>query len=238
MPDKRKHRGPHPLDHKIFDQESLLKLKKAMKDLNYLIDKDYSLNAALEIVGNRYQLVKRQRKALSLNICPNKIKLQRLARNKELTLCKGETIYIDGFNFLITLESILSGAFIFISAEKCIRDLSGVHGSYKLLTETEEAIELSGKLILQYGIEKTIWILDKPVSNSGRLKSFLENVAKKNKWNWEVQLEYNPDAILIEYGHNLVSHDSQVLDHCHSWINLPLAIMKHHNLKSNLVKIF
>lgn len=238
MPDNRKHRGPHPSDHKIFDQESILRLNKAIKDLNYLMANGYNLNSSLEIVGNRYKLQKRQRKALALNVCPNKVKLQRLAKSKDLALCQGESIYIDGFNFLITMESILSGAYIFMGAEKCLRDLSGVHGSYKLLMETEDALNLTGQIIKSYDIKQTIWVLDKPVSNSGRLKKFVENIADKKKWDWIVKLEYNPDEILIKSGQNIISHDSLVLDHCKSWINLPLTILRKHNLNAKVVQIF
>lgn len=235
MSDKRKHRGPHPSDHKIFSHENIYKLNCAIKDLNYLLGKEYSLNSATEIVGNRYQLVKRQRKALALNVCPVKIKYQRLARHKNLSQCQGDILYIDGFNYLITLESILSHAYVFMGADKCLRDLSGVHGSYKLITETEEALILTGKLLKVYNIAQAVWILDKPVSNSGRLKQFMENIASENTWNWQVELEYNPDTVLVEHGSNLVSHDSYVLDHCQSWINIPLELVNYFGIKPNTI---
>jgi hypothetical protein len=42
-----------------------------------------------------------------------------------------ETILIDGFNLLITIESALSGGYIFIGVDGGFRDLSSIHWSYK-----------------------------------------------------------------------------------------------------------
>ncbi|MGO4710448.1 DUF5616 domain-containing protein, partial [Chryseobacterium sp. 2TAF14] len=48
-------------------------------------------------------------------------------KNKELQISdvKDKRIYLDGFNVLILLESLLSDAYIFEGIDGCYRDLSG-----------------------------------------------------------------------------------------------------------------
>jgi hypothetical protein len=43
-----------------------------------------------------------------------------------------------------------------------------------------------------------IWIFDKPVSNSGRIRQMILDFALENNMNWEIDLEFNPDKFLVE----------------------------------------
>jgi hypothetical protein len=68
--------------------------------------------------------------------------------------------------------------------------------------------------------------LDSPVSNSGRLKKIIENIASQNQWNWQVQLVLNPDPVLIQSDRIIASSDGVVLDGCKKWINLSRCIIE------------
>lgn len=60
-----------------------------------------------------------------------------------------ETVHIDGFNSVITLEVALSGSPVFVCRDGTIRDLAGLRGTYRIIDKTEDAIELIlQKLIL------------------------------------------------------------------------------------------
>ena len=56
MPDKRKHRGPHPEDRQLFSPQQLNGLQSATRDLNWLLSRGYAVNSSLKLVGDRYQL--------------------------------------------------------------------------------------------------------------------------------------------------------------------------------------
>ncbi|MCU0914495.1 MAG: DUF434 domain-containing protein [Planctomycetes bacterium] len=91
-----------------------------------------------------------------------------------------------------------------------------------------------------------LWLLDSPVSNSGRLKTLIGALARDHGWPWEVRLTLSPDAELSRQltvpGSQLpdngqpptdncplpavvVSTDSVVLDACPHWTNLAAAII-------------
>lgn len=53
-----------------------------------------------------------------------------------------ETVHIDGFNTVITLEVALSGSPVFYCRDGALRDLAGLRGTYRVIDKTQEAIEL------------------------------------------------------------------------------------------------
>ncbi|MCJ7776986.1 MAG: DUF5616 domain-containing protein, partial [Sedimentisphaerales bacterium] len=64
------------------------------------------------------------------------------------------------------------------------------------------------------------------VSNSGRLKTLIRELAEKNDWNWEIELVISPDARLIKSETIVASSDSVVLDGCGKWVNLAGEIIR------------
>ena len=133
---------------------------------------------------------------------------------------KGNILFIDGFNLLITVESSLSGGFILEGVDGCYRDMASIHGSYKRVMETEAAITLSGKAMEALEVRQAFWFLDRPVSNSGRLKQMILEMASKNNWDWDAALHYNPDNLLAGQTAAIASSDSVILDGAAQWFNL------------------
>ncbi len=56
MPDRRKHRGPHPEDRRLFAPEALPRLRAAAGDLSWLLSRGYAPESSLKLVGDRYAL--------------------------------------------------------------------------------------------------------------------------------------------------------------------------------------
>jgi hypothetical protein len=237
MAKKERHRGQHPNDIKIFGQKNIPKLKEAVHDLSELLTKGYPMNASLKLVGDHFKLTKRQRLAVSRNVCSEQDLLIRSNKEYLESEMNNQVLGIDGFNLLITIESALSGGFIFIGKDGCYRDMSSIHGSYKRVMETQKAIDLVGNTLQKIGLEKVVWYLDKPVSNSGRLKSFLLENAEISNWNWEVELAYNPDNELIESNELVVSSDSLVINKSKGWFNLAGEIVQKNIPEANIIDL-
>jgi hypothetical protein len=119
----------------------------------------------------------------------------------------------------------MSGGVIFKGRDGCFRDLASVHGTYRKVTETIPAVELIGQFLREVGASKALWLLDSPVSNSGRLKTLIGELARKNNWNWEIELLLSPDAELKKTDAVVASSDSVVLDGCKRWVNLAAEII-------------
>ncbi len=237
MPDRRKHRGAHPNDRKLFSEEWLPEIREALADLSWLRSRGYSENASLRLVGNRYRLRERQRMLISRCVCTPEEKKLRTQKSIPAAQLENKVVYIDGFNLLITLESALSGGFIFNAMDDCYRDLASIHGTYKLVSETGKAISLVGQVLKQNKVKQVNWLFDKPVSNSGRMKVLLYELATEYGWPWEVALEYNPDSILSERPEIVITSDSMILDNCQQWCNLARIIIDQEVPEANLIDL-
>src|SRR5947199_6159596 len=169
MPDIRKHRGAHPEDRKLFADDQLPALRTAVRELSWLLSRDYSIKGALKLVGDRHALTDRQRLAVSRAACSDQSKTHRLSSRVGMESLSGEQVIIDGFNLIITIEAALSGGVLIRGRDGCIRDLSSVHGSYRSVNETDQAINLIGAALEGLRPQSVAWLLDRPISNSGRL---------------------------------------------------------------------
>lgn len=217
-------RGYVKSDEKEFKSDNLNKLYKAAEDLLYLLNRGYKIKGASTFIGNHYLLSERQRLTLVRGI--SKYHDVIIRKDKEITnLSNVETLHIDGFNTIITLEVALSNSLIIKSIDGTIRDLAGLRGTYSVIDKTEIAIKLIGEFLLEHKIKKVIFYLDKPVSNSGRLKMKILEILEGLETEIEVENIDNVDSVLKSKD-NVVSSDAIILDNCISWINLNRYIIE------------
>ncbi|MBB6332975.1 hypothetical protein HNP24_003978 [Chryseobacterium sediminis] len=233
-----RNRGKNTGDDTLFGSEKQIsKLKLAVEDMRYLLSREYPEKAASELVGNRYRLKTRQIQALRGASASDSQLYNRRLKHVETLDLKEKTIYLDGFNVLILLESLLSEAYLFEGLDGCFRDLSGVHGTYKRVNQTLRAVELVAAFHQKNQIQKLVWIFDKPVSNSGRIKQIILEFAEQHQLNWEGDLQYNPDKFLAESSELIISSDAWILDHCKEWFNLIGYLIREEKLPVNPIKM-
>ena len=225
-PDFRKHRGPHPEDRNLFAAEQLPVLRSAVGELSWLLTRGYSMKGALKLVGDRYTLAVRQRLAISRAACSDQGNARRAETRVATEAAAGEDLVVDGFNLIITVEAALSGGLLMLCRDGCIRDLSGVHGSYRSVDETDKATSLIGKALETLQPKSVAWLLDRPISNSGRLAQRLRDVASENGWNWSVDVVFNPDAEMSASSRIVISSDSHVLDTSARWVDFTRFLIK------------
>jgi hypothetical protein len=220
MPDIRKHRGAHPEDQKLFAAAQLSRLRAAVSDLSWLLTRGYAMKGALKLVGDKLALAERQRLAVSRAACSDQSQAQRVGARVQVEALKDKPVIIDGFNLIITVEAALSGGVLMLGRDGCVRDLSSVHGSYRSVSETERAITSIGEILTRLEVGSAHWILDQPISNSGRLAQRVRDLAKQHGWDWSIELAFNPDAEIIASDRVAISSDGPVLDRVKRWVNL------------------
>ena len=237
MPDKRVHRGPHPQDAKLFAPETVGRLQSALEDFSLLLTKGYADKSALKLVGDRFSLTERQRLAIMRSACSDQQLASRKQRRVALENLAGQSIAVDGYNVLITVEAAMSGGVIFKGRDGCFRDLASIHGTYRKVSETIPALELIGGFLKEIGVSGIRWLLDSPVSNSGRLKTLMGELAAKSASDWQVELLFSPDAELIKTDEIAASSDSVVLDGCKRWTNLAAELIKKKLLSATIIDL-
>lgn len=218
------HRGMAPGDETLFGAAAVPALRQAVADLAWLLTRGYPQPAALKLVGDRFELTARQRLALGRCAAPGPALERRRSRELAASALAGQRLVIDGFNLLVTLETAFSGGVILRGSDGCLRDLSGVHGSWHRVAETLPALELAGAVLAELHVAHAVWVLDRPVSNSGRLRGLIRELAAARGWPWEAELAMNPDRVLAAAPDPVVTADHVILDHCRAWFNLAAAV--------------
>lgn len=209
MPDRRRHRGPHPDDARLFDAAALPILREAAADLGWLLGRGYAHRAASTLVGDRFQLAARQRLAVERAACGPEAAAERRARTVAVA---GRRVRVDGFNVIITVESALGGAPVVGCADGRLRDLAQMRGTYRIVEETEPALD---RLVAALdGCAEAVWLLDRPVSNSGRLAALLRERGQ------EVEVRDRVDSALVRPGWAVASSDGPVLDRVEATVAL------------------
>jgi len=237
LTEKRKHRGAHPEDKNLFAKSAHDKLRGAVSDYSWLLSRGYADRSALKLVGDRFALTSRQRMAVMRCGCGDDILAERSAKQVKAEDLKGEPLLIDGYNVIMTVESAMAGGVILLARDGCFRDIAGIHGTYRKVDETVPAVELVGRFLAEAGAGSCMWYLDSPVSNSGRLRGLILEIADKSDWPWQVELVYSPDGILARATENIATADGEILTRCQRWHNLAREIIEKYIPEANIVDL-
>ena len=222
MNDKNTRRGYVDTDECEFSDQSLVILKKAQEEIHWLIDRGFPIKNTVTFIGNHYMLSDRQRLALTRATSSTVSIIER--KKKEVSTCVNQTVNIDGFNLIITLEVALSGSTLIKCMDGTIRDLAGLRGTYRLIDKTDTAIRLIGEKLGSMNVTGAVFYLDAPVSNTGRLKTKIFELLNGYSYDITVELISNVDSILKNKAF-VVSSDAIILNECVSWINMAADII-------------
>ena len=221
-------RGYVPDDERNFSLESIEKLRVASRHVLYLINEGYDLKQASTFVGNHFLLSERQRLAVMRSLATAEQLAMRKAKLLTAAEAAGRDVWIDGFNTVITLEVLKCDSILFSCMDGTVRDLASLRGTYRIIPETEDAVRLLFDSLEEMEIHSATVLLDQPVSNSGRLKALIAELAVEYPFALDIQIQKDVDRELYEK-ENVISSDSIILDRCLSWINLAAVCMERQN---------
>jgi len=232
---EQRHRGMHLNDQALFSGEPLLRLRDAVYEFCWLLNRGYARHSVMQLVGDHHQLVKRQRLAISRAACSNTSRELRKTTCLPIEQIKDRQLVIDGFNLIISVETAMAGGLLLRCCDGCIRDIAGIHGTYRLVHETRQAVELIGNVLQAFSPASVLWLFDKPVSNSGRLAEMVRDIATAHHWNWRAELIDNPDQVIRNSGKVAITSDSAILDGGVQWVNLGAYLTTNHFHESWLI---
>ena len=218
-------RGYVPKDERCFSPEALETLRTASEHIVYLIEHGYGLKQATTFVGDHFQLSERQRLAIMRSVATSEQLECRSTKEVPLGRLHGQGVWVDGFNVIITLEVMLSNSTLLSCMDGTVRDLAALRGTYRIIPVTTDAVRLLYDTLCAAGVRKATILLDKPVSNSGRLKALLADVGEAYPLAVDIDVIDGVDSRL--YGQaNVITSDSVILDRSASWVNLARHCLK------------
>lgn len=215
-------RGYVDKDEELFSGAQRAKILSASNDARWLMNRGYSAESAITFTSNHYLLTSRQRMAIFRSILNDEDKTTRL---KKEILKPGTEVLIDGLNIIITLETALSHSLVLRGDDGVLRDVAGLHGTYRIIDKTAKAIEQILQTLSNLDVRNATFILDKPVSNSGSLKQLILEISRNFNLEVVAELDMNPDQIFVDK-ENVISSDGPVILRSSSWFNLNSMIVR------------
>ncbi|MDX1384005.1 MAG: DUF434 domain-containing protein, partial [Thermoanaerobaculia bacterium] len=154
MPDTRVHRGAHPRDAECFAPGALPAVRAAVGDLSWLLGRGYPPRAAAKLVGDRYGLRDRQRKAVQRSAAAPADCEARGQRRVDAAGLRRQPLLVDGYNVLLTVEAALSGGVLLRCRDSVLRDLTAMSRHYRRVRTTVQALEVLGGFCREVGSER------------------------------------------------------------------------------------
>jgi len=145
------------------------KLADAVRDLRYLLNRGYPRDSAVTFVANHYRLKLDERHLLARCVFSKAEVASHREKAVGGTEMRGKHLAVDGYNVLITVESILTGKQVVKCDDGFIRDLRAIFGKYRTSSATPRALMEILTTILRARPSEVVVMFDSQMSRSGEL---------------------------------------------------------------------
>ena len=147
----------------------MTELGSTVRDLRYLLDHGYPRDSAVNFVSNHYRLPLSERHLLVRCVFSKREAAEHRLKIADARAVRGKSLGVDGYNVIITLESILTGKKVVLCDDGFVRDLRAIFGKYRASRATERAVEEVLKMVAKARPSKVVMFFDKQISRSGEL---------------------------------------------------------------------
>jgi len=199
---------------------------KALKDLYFLLNRGYKKDLAVKFVSDHYKLKKKDRYKL-MRIVFSKREIESVKRKKcEITDIEDKFLAVDGYNVLITTESVLEDK-AFLCFDGIIRDTRGIFKKYKFTERSNEALEKIFSLFRKYPPKEALFFFDVQISKSGELCSLIRENLEKYSLRGDAKAVKNVDYTLKKLQMLTATNDSVIIKDIEKFVDIPREIWGH-----------
>lgn len=144
-------------------------MSRAAEEARYLLDRGYPKDSAVRFVSNHHGLPEEQRYVLARAVLSSRSAGERKAKAVPVQALRGRYVIIDGYNVLITVESLLAGCPVYLCDDGFLRDVRGIFKRYRPSRFTETALSIILDLLALADPGRIEFLLDQQMSRSGEL---------------------------------------------------------------------
>lgn len=202
-------------------------IQGARKDFQYLLDRGFPRTGSLEFVGNHYLLNQLERNYLNRTVFSHEQIERRKSKLILLSDIEGRDVLLDGYNVLITTETIFEGTddLIVNCDDGVTRDIKAVFGKYKENRNTTKALNSIISLLKLFKPKSVLFFYDTPVSLSGDLARTTREILNSHQVRGDAETSENVDKTLIDLSQELeavvATSDGIIIDKVNSVLDIP-----------------
>ena len=222
--------------------DTIEKLTKPAHDIRYLLARGYSINAAIRFVSDHYRLAESERHILVRVVRPPEIAAARRKKRLACTDIDGlrineRDVLIDGYNVLITIESMLKNETLWLGDDGFIRDTRGVFRNYNTTDVTYKAVDEMLLFLSECKVRSANVLLDTQMSKSGQLARYIDNRFHVYSLNGSARTSRHVDFDLKNAGKGIVvaTADGVVIDAATDVVDIPACLMERKGIEPNRI---
>lgn len=203
-------------------------LQQPAKDLKYLLDNDYNLESSLDFIVQNHQLNKKEKNFLRRYVFSEDDINEHYSKLTSIDSISGQNLVIDGYNALITVESILERRLTLECMDGILRDFSMTFSNYKFNRRTKQALGEILCLLRRYEPNHILFIYDSQISKSGELAAYTRESLEVEGLDGNAQTNPQADNKIINLAKTTVTTDSAIIKEVRSILDLGKEIKKKH----------
>lgn len=196
------------------------------------MDRGYPKDSAVRFISNHHRLAIEERFILMRVIVKSDVAQIRRSRMQKLEDLKDKAIFIDGYNVLITTESVLGGHPVYLCDDGFLRDSRGIFRSYKTSPITALALNQILDLLAQAGPARTEVLLDQQMSRSGEMAEMIRGMMAERHLCGTARTGRDVDRLLKATRGIVLTSDGNVIDSLDHVMDLPREIARRSGIRS------
>ena len=161
--------------------------------------------------------------------------LARMAKARRLHALRGMAVFVDGYNVLITTQSLLAGFPVYLCDDGFLRDTRGFFRSDNASRITVCAFSNILDQLAAAGAARVEVLLDQQISRSGELAKEVRRLMAERALPGAARCARDVDHQLKTCGSIVASSDGNVIDAVSSVIDLPGEIARGRGISPLLV---
>ncbi len=215
-------------------KEELLKEKllKPARDIRSILRWGYPKFSTIRFVADHFQLNLEERHILTRVIMPPDRIVSRINKKVACTDIKDRNLLLDGYNVLLTVDSLLKKEPMWFCDDGYIRDTRYYFSKDKQAEDIEEALEAVLKFLSEAGPKSVVFLLDAQISRSGEFAGFIRHKLEEYGISGEAKTSKITDFELKTEGGNsennviLATSDGIIIESVLEVLDIPACLME------------
>lgn len=187
--------------------------------MRYLADRGYPLGTAVRFVSDHHRLPEEKRFVLTRVVVPREAARSRRRKVLSVEALRSREVAVDGYNILITTESLLAGVPVYRCDDGFLRDIRGVFRSYRSSGLT--GLALCEVLDLLKDAARVEFLLDQQMSKSGELAGSVREMMAEVDIPGTAETARDVDRRLKACRSVVATADGTIIDAVSSVVDLP-----------------
>lgn len=200
-------------------------MKDAAHDLRFLLNRGYNRNSAVNFVANKYKLGIKDRNFLVRAVFSESEAEEHRKKRVDIKKIKRKEVLIDGYNVLITVESVLKDRGVILCDDGFVRDTSATFGKYRRSKFTLPALEKIIGILKENSVGRVLFIFDSQVSFSGELCKLIREKLAEHGLRGSATTSESADYIITKSKGIVCTSDRAIIKKAAKVLDIPYYIL-------------